>query len=76
MICRNRQPGDGQRNATYHPTVGYTPTTAGTYNFTAKVVDSAGNSASVNCSITINPAPALALAWPGLVIIARLPAGS
>jgi YVTN family beta-propeller protein/uncharacterized repeat protein (TIGR03803 family) len=31
-----------------------TPTTAGTYNFTSKVVDSQGNKATASCSITIN----------------------
>jgi hypothetical protein len=37
-----------------------TPTTAGTYNFTAKVVDSTGASVTTNCSITVAP-PALTL---------------
>ena len=32
-----------------------TPTTAGTYNFTARVVDSKGNTATASCGITINP---------------------
>ena len=31
-----------------------TPTTAGTYNFTAQVLDSQGNTATASCSITIN----------------------
>jgi YVTN family beta-propeller protein len=33
-----------------------TSTTAGTYNFTAKVVDSQGNTATSNCSIAVSPA--------------------
>ncbi len=33
-----------------------TPTTAGTYNFTAQVVDSKGNTATSNCSIAVSPA--------------------
>src|SRR5208282_1482978 len=33
-----------------------TPTTAGTYNFTAQVVDSQGNTATSSCSIVVSPA--------------------
>ncbi|MGD0824090.1 MAG: putative Ig domain-containing protein, partial [Terriglobales bacterium] len=40
-----------------------TPTTAGTYNFTAQVVDSKGNTASASCSIVVTPA-ALTLSCP------------
>jgi negative regulator of sigma E activity len=32
-----------------------TPTTAGTYNFTAQVVDSQGNTATSSCSIVVSP---------------------
>ena len=38
-----------------------TPTTAGTYNFTARVVDSKGNTASASCSIVVS---SLALSCP------------
>ncbi len=38
-----------------------TPTTAGTYNFTAQVVDSKGNTASASCSIVVS---SLALGCP------------
>ncbi len=40
-----------------------TPTTAGTYNFTAQVVDSQGNTATASCSIVASPA-ALTLTGP------------
>ena len=40
-----------------------TPTTAGTYNFTAQVVDSQGNTATANCSIVV-ASPGLTLACP------------
>ncbi len=41
-----------------------TPTTTGTFNFTAQVVDSLGNIATVRCGITITPPPPLVLACP------------
>jgi YVTN family beta-propeller protein/uncharacterized repeat protein (TIGR03803 family) len=34
-----------------------TPTTAGTYNFTAQVTDSKGNTAIASCSIVVSPPP-------------------
>jgi len=40
-----------------------TPTTAGTYNFTAQVVDSQGNTATSSCSIVVS-SPALTLSCP------------
>ncbi len=40
-----------------------TLTTAGTFNFTAQVVDSKGNSATASCSIVVSP-PALTLTGP------------
>jgi YVTN family beta-propeller protein/uncharacterized repeat protein (TIGR03803 family) len=40
-----------------------TPTTTGTYNFTAQVVDSKGNTATASCSIVVSPA-ALTLSGP------------
>jgi YVTN family beta-propeller protein/uncharacterized repeat protein (TIGR03803 family) len=40
-----------------------TPTMAGTYNFTAQVVDSQGNTATASCSIVVSPA-ALTLSGP------------
>ena len=36
-----------------------TPTTSGTYNYTAKVVDSGGGSVTSNCSISMTQAPAI-----------------
>jgi uncharacterized repeat protein (TIGR03803 family) len=40
-----------------------TPTRTGTYNFTAQVVDSKGNTATASCSIVVSPA-ALTLSGP------------
>ncbi|MGA9931351.1 MAG: choice-of-anchor tandem repeat GloVer-containing protein, partial [Terriglobales bacterium] len=40
-----------------------TPTTAGTYNFTAQVVDSQGNTATSSCSIVVS-SPTLTLSCP------------
>ncbi len=36
-----------------------TPTTTGTYNYTAKVTDSGGGSITINCSISMTQAPAI-----------------
>ncbi len=38
-------------------TISGTPTTSGTYNYTVTVKDSAGNSGTVSCPVTLNAAP-------------------
>src|SRR5207302_129752 len=38
-------------------TISGTPTVNGTFNYTVTVTDSAGNTGTVNCSVTVNPPP-------------------
>src|SRR5215470_4952667 len=38
-------------------TISGTPTVSGTFNYTVTVKDSAGNTGTVNCSVTVNPPP-------------------
>jgi hypothetical protein len=45
-------------------TIAGTPTAGGTYPYTVTVKDSAGNTGTVNCSVTVNPKPV-----PGIQIV-------
>ena len=40
-------------------TISGTPTVSGTFNYTVTVTDKDGHSGTVNCSVTVNPPPAL-----------------
>ncbi|MFY9980818.1 MAG: choice-of-anchor tandem repeat GloVer-containing protein [Candidatus Sulfotelmatobacter sp.] len=52
------------------------PTTTGTYNFTAQVVDSGGNTATANCTIVVTGAGTEATATALTLEPASVPAGS
>jgi len=53
-----------------------TPTTAGTYNFTAQVVDSKGNTASASCSIVVTTAGTSPTTTSLVLSPSSIPAGS
>ena len=44
-------------NGTGTGTISGTPTTSGTFSYTVTIKDSAGNTGTVNCSVTVNAPP-------------------